>query len=81
MCRASVGRRFAKTRPCGPPTAKRGLCRVTQCSIALCVTSRRAWALGLISAYVLTQMPLKAMGLMMSGFELWFLLQFYTSYP
>ena len=28
---------FAKTRPCGcgPPTAKRGLCRVTQCSIMI----------------------------------------------
>ena len=42
MCRASVGP--AKTRPCGPPTVKRGLCRVTYamfnrpvCDVTSCV--------------------------------------------
>ena len=59
MCRACVGRRFREDKAVRSSYSKT---RIMPCyamfNRLLCVTSRRAWALGLItifSAYVLTQ--------------------------
>ena len=56
MCRASVGRRFREDKAVRSSYSKTRImpyyAMFNSCSSALCVTSRRAWALGTIfSAY------------------------------